>query len=83
MWWTEGIVGFTWVCVMSADMMVRMATLWVWIKRKMHRKPMMHQHRIWRTEGIVLQSAKIRQYISYLYNMIMGKQMQWQAMYLK
>ena len=30
----------------------------------MHRKPMTDQHRVWRTEGIVLKSVKIDQYIS-------------------
>jgi hypothetical protein len=29
-----------------------------------HRKPMMDQRRMWRTEGIVLESVKIGQYIS-------------------
>jgi hypothetical protein len=44
---------------------------------------MMDQHRMWRTEGIVLQSVKIRQYISDMKNTIMEKQMQWQVMYPK
>jgi len=34
------------------------------MRRKKHRKPMMDQHRMWRTEGIVVESVKIGQYIS-------------------
>jgi hypothetical protein len=34
------------------------------VKRNKHHKPMMHQPRMWRTEGIVLESVKIGQYIS-------------------
>ena len=30
-----------------------MATMWKRMRRKKHRKPMMDQHRMWRTEGIV------------------------------
>jgi len=56
MWRTEGIVGLTWEPVMSTGMSARMAT--------MHRKPMMDQRRMWRTMGIVLESVKIRLYIS-------------------
>jgi len=47
---------------MSIGRMVRMATMWT--RRKKHRKPRMDQHRMWRTEGIVLDSVKIEQYIS-------------------
>jgi hypothetical protein len=32
--------------------------------RNKHRKPMIDQRRMWRTEGIVLESVKIGQYIS-------------------
>jgi hypothetical protein len=53
------------------------------MRRKKHPKPMMDQHRMWRTEGIVLESVKIGQYISDMSNMILVKQMQWQAMYPK
>jgi len=56
MWRTEGTVGLTWAPVMSTGMSARMA--------KMHRKPTMDQCRIWRTKGIVLESVKIRLYIS-------------------
>ena len=42
---------------MSATMQMRM-------RRNKHRKPMMDQRRMWRTEGIVLESVKIGQYIS-------------------
>jgi hypothetical protein len=41
-----------------------MATMWMWMRRKKHRKPMMDQRRMWRTEGIVLDSVKIGLYIS-------------------
>jgi hypothetical protein len=34
------------------------------MRRGKHRKPMMDQCRIWRTEGIVLESVKIGLYIS-------------------
>jgi hypothetical protein len=34
------------------------------IRKKKHRKPMMDQRRMWRNEGIVLESVKIGQYIS-------------------
>jgi hypothetical protein len=34
------------------------------MRRQMHRRPMMDQRRMWRTEGIVLESVKIGQYIS-------------------
>ena len=34
------------------------------MRRNKHRKPMMDQSRMWRTEGIVLESVKIGQYIS-------------------
>jgi len=57
MWRTEGIVGVSWEPVMSKGMSARMAT--------MHRKPMMDQRRMSRTKGIVLESVKIRLYISY------------------
>jgi len=40
--------------------------------RKKHRKPIIDQHRTWRTQGIVLESVKIRQYISDLSNTIMA-----------
>jgi len=34
------------------------------MRRNKHRKPMMDQRRMWRTEGIVLESVKIGQYSS-------------------
>ena len=49
--------------VMSTVMMARMATLQMRLRSMMLRKPMMYQCRMWRTEGIVLESVKIRQYI--------------------
>jgi hypothetical protein len=50
---------------------------------KKHRKPMMDQRRMWRSEGIVLEGVKIGQYISDVSNTIKVKQMQRQAMYPK
>jgi hypothetical protein len=34
------------------------------MRRKKHRKPMIDQRRMWRTDGIVLEIVKIRMYIS-------------------
>ena len=42
---------------MSATMQMRM-------RKNKHRKLMTDQHRMWRTEGIVLESVRIGQYIS-------------------
>jgi len=64
MWRTEGIVGLTREPVMSMGMSARMATMRMWMRRNKHCKPMMDQRRMWRTKGIVLESVKIRQYIS-------------------
>jgi len=83
MWRTEGIVGLTWEQVMSTGMSARMATMWIQMRRNGHSKPMMDQRRMWRTKGIVLESVKIRLYISDLLNTIMEKQMQRQAIYPK
>jgi len=47
---------------MSTGMKSRMATMRM--RRKKHRKPMMDQRRMWMTEGIVLKSVKIGQYMS-------------------
>ena len=47
---------------MSTGMRARMAT--IRMRRKKHCKPMMDQRRILGTEGIVLESVKIGQYIS-------------------
>jgi hypothetical protein len=49
---------------MSTGMSERMATMQIQMRRKMHCQPIMDQHRIWRTEGIVVESVKIGQYIS-------------------
>jgi len=54
----------TWEPVMSTGMRVRMAMMRMQTRTKKHRKPMMDQRRMWRTEGIVLESVKIGQYIS-------------------
>jgi hypothetical protein len=42
----------------------RMAMMGMWLRRNMHCKLMMDQHRMWRTDGIGLESVKIGQYIS-------------------
>jgi hypothetical protein len=49
---------------MSTGMRARMATMRMQMRRKKLRKPMMDQHRMWRTEGIVPDSVKIGLYIS-------------------
>jgi len=66
---------------MSTDMRARMATMWM--RRRKHRKLLMDLRRMWRTEGIVLESVNIGQYISDMSNTIMAKQMQQQEMYPK
>jgi len=66
-------------CMGPAMMAMMQMLMW----RKMHCKLMMDQHRIWKTEGIVLESVKIGQYISDLENKIMVKYMQQQVMYLR
>ena len=47
--------GLTWKPVMSTGMRARMATMRMRMQMRMkkHRKPMMDQCRMWRTEGIV------------------------------
>jgi hypothetical protein len=45
-------------------MRARMAMMRMRIRRKKHRKPMIDQRRMWRTEAIVLESVKIGLYIS-------------------
>jgi len=47
---------------MSMGMMARMARMRMRMKK--HCKPTMDQCRMWSTEGIVLESVKIGQYIS-------------------
>jgi hypothetical protein len=53
-------------------MRARMAIMRMRMRRKKLRKPMMDQPRMWRTEGIVLESVKIRLYISDQSNTIMA-----------
>jgi hypothetical protein len=52
--------------VISTSLKARMATTLMWMQMtwKKHFKPMMDQRRMWRTEGIVLESVKIEQNIS-------------------
>jgi hypothetical protein len=59
---TEPIVGLSWEPEMSTGMRARMATMCM--RRKKHRQPMMDQHRMWRTDGIVLESVKFGKYIA-------------------
>jgi len=68
---------------MSTGLRATMATMRMRMRNKKHRKPMPDQCRMWSTEGIVIESVKNGQYISHLYNTILAKQMQWQAMYPK
>jgi len=63
-WRTKGIEGMIWELVMSKGMSARMATTQMEMSWKKHCKPMINQFRMWRTEGIVLESVKIGQYIS-------------------
>ena len=51
--------GLIWELLMSTGMRARMGLMLMRMRRKKHRKPMMDQRRIWRTEGIVLDSVKI------------------------
>jgi hypothetical protein len=64
-------------------MIGRIASMQTWptIRRKIHHKPKMNQGRMLRTEGGVLDTGKIGQYISDVYNIIMVTQMEHQAMY--
>jgi len=49
---------------MLTDRMVTMGTLPIHIRRRMYCKPMIYECRMWRTEGIVLDSVKGRYNIS-------------------
>jgi hypothetical protein len=49
---------------MSMGMRARMAMMHMRMRKKQHRKPMIDQCRMQRTEGIGLASVKIGQYIS-------------------
>jgi len=64
MWRTEGIVGLNSEPVMSTGMSARMATIWIQIRTKKHRKAMIVERRRWRTEGLALECRTIGQYIS-------------------
>ena len=50
--------------MMSWGMKATMLMIWMWMRRMKDRKLMKDQHRIWSTDGIVLESVKIGQYIS-------------------
>jgi len=54
-----------------------MATMEIPIRRMMNCKPMIDQHGMWMTEGIVLGSVKIDQYISDMENTIVLKKILW------
>ena len=49
---------------MSTGKRARMATMWMWMRRKKHCKPMMDPRRMWRTECIGLDRVKIGLYIT-------------------
>jgi len=49
---------------MSTGMDASMATTQMRMRRNMHCKSIMDQRRMWRTKGTVLDSVKIRLYIS-------------------
>jgi hypothetical protein len=68
---------------MSMGMSASMAAMWMRMRRITHCKPMMDQRRMWRTEGIVLESVKIALYISDLQDTILAKQLQQHARYPK
>jgi hypothetical protein len=42
----------------------RMANMRIRMRRKKHLKPTMDQRRMWRIEGLLLESVKLGQYIS-------------------
>ena len=50
--------------MLTETRMVRMGTLPIRIRRMMYCKPLIHQCRMWRTEGIVLDSVQGRHNIS-------------------
>jgi len=52
--------GLTWQQVMSIGMRVTMAMMRMQMRYMKHCQPMMDQRRMWRTEGIVLESLKIK-----------------------
>jgi len=64
MWMNEGIEGLTCEPLMSTGMSARIATMRMLMRWNLHRKPMMDQRRMCRTKGIVLESVKIKLYIS-------------------
>jgi hypothetical protein len=49
---------------MVTGLRARMVTMQIWMRRKKYQQPLMDQHSMWRTDGIVLESVKIGLYIS-------------------
>jgi len=49
---------------MLTGMSARMATMRIQMRKNKHRKPMMDQRRMWRTQGTVLDRVIIGHYIS-------------------
>jgi len=49
---------------MMTSIRASMVKMQMRMRKNRHRKPMMDQRRIWRTEGILLESMKIGLYIS-------------------
>jgi len=64
MWRTAHIVGLSGEQVTSTGMSGSMATMRMRMRRNEHRKPIIDQRRMLRTSGILLDSVKIRLYIS-------------------
>ena len=49
--------GLTWELVMSTGIRVKLAMMQMQMRRNQYCEPMKDQRRIWRTEGIVLESV--------------------------
>jgi hypothetical protein len=65
---------------MSTGMSASMATMPMWMRRNKHLKPVMDQCRMWRTEGILVESVMIGLYFQYIaiaerYNVAIGRRM--------
>jgi len=62
--WRLNSRGFNWEPVMSTGMRAKITMMQMRMSTKKDRKPMMDQRRMWRTQGIVLESVKIGLYIA-------------------
>jgi hypothetical protein len=63
-WLHLNLGGLPWEPLMAMGIRARMTMMQLRIRWKKHCKTIMDQYRMWRTEGIVLVSVKIGQYIS-------------------